>query len=84
MPDGDWRQFTPLEELLCSGPYTPLKTRLWNCLKYSDIKTIDELMHKSDRDLRRIKNMGKKSIKELRDVLAKLPPELAHGPMFHS
>lgn len=47
-----------------------LSVRSMNCLVDAGIRTIDVLCQYSERDLRRIKNFGSKSLKEIQDVLA--------------
>ena len=42
-----------------------LSTRALNCLKWRDINYIGELLELSDRDLMRIRNMGKHTFNEI-------------------
>lgn len=46
-----------------------LSARGYNCLKRANISTIKELLLKSEGDLSRVRNLGKKSIKEIKDKL---------------
>lgn len=43
--------------------------RSYNCLKRADISTIKQLLEKSESDLTKIRNLGRKSIKEIKDKL---------------
>lgn len=49
-----------------------LSARAYNCLKGSGITTVAELIMRSEGDLMLIRNMGKKSIQEVKDKLAAL------------
>jgi len=49
-----------------------LSVRSYNCLKRFGIQTVEELTQKSEDDMMRVRNLGKKSLKEVRDKLAEL------------
>ena len=49
----------------------PLQTRTVNALKKSKINTLHELAQKTDEDLEDIKNIGEKSLQEIKDLLVK-------------
>jgi len=49
-----------------------LSIRVLNCLRPENIQTIKELSAITDNELLRIPNLGKKSLREIKDVLAKL------------
>lgn len=56
---------------------TPVDTldvtvRTSNCLKYSGIPTVEELVKYTERDLMKIDNLGRKSVNEIRSVLASM------------
>jgi DNA-directed RNA polymerase subunit alpha len=53
---------TSIEEL-------ELSVRSYNCLKGADIKTIGELIHKTEDDLNKARNFGRKSLQEIIDKL---------------
>ena len=53
---------TPLEEL-------ELSVRSSNCLKNADIKTIGELTRKTEDDISKTRNFGKKSLQEIKEKL---------------
>lgn len=53
----------PIEEL-------ELSVRAFNCLKRADINTLDQLVEKSEDELGRVRNLGKKSIDEIIEKLA--------------
>jgi len=46
-----------------------LSVRAYNCLKNADIKYIGELVQKSEQEMLKTKNFGKKSLNEIKDVL---------------
>lgn len=49
----------------------PLQTRTINALKKSKIETLHQLAEKSDEELADIKNVGEKSLKEIKELLEK-------------
>ena len=49
-----------------------LSVRSYNCLKRANITTIAELTKKSEDEMMKIKNLGKKSLKEIKEKLAGL------------
>lgn len=49
-----------------------LSVRSFNCLKRANISTVDDLTQKSEDDMMRVRNLGKKSFKEVREKLAEL------------
>ncbi len=46
-----------------------LSVRSYNCLKNSDIKTIRDLVQKSETEMLKTKNFGRKSLNEIKDIL---------------
>ncbi|HSK71579.1 MAG TPA: DNA-directed RNA polymerase subunit alpha, partial [Pyrinomonadaceae bacterium] len=46
-----------------------LSVRSYNCLKNADIRTIRDLVRRSERDMLNTKNFGKKSLTEIKDLL---------------
>ena len=49
-----------------------LSVRSYNCLKRAAISTVLELTEKSEDDMMKVKNLGKKSLKEIKEKLASL------------
>ena len=49
-----------------------LSVRSYNCLKRANIQTVQELILRTEDDLSKVRNMGKKSIKEVKDKVANL------------
>ncbi len=47
-----------------------LSVRSYNCLKRASISTVLELTEKSEDDMMKVKNLGKKSLKEIKEKLA--------------
>ena len=74
-PDEDLTAFQatlerPVDEL-------ELSVRSYNCLKNADIQTIRDLVQKTESEMLKTKNFGKKSLQEIKEVLAEL--DLAPG-----
>jgi DNA-directed RNA polymerase subunit alpha len=49
-----------------------LSVRSYNCLKNSDIKTIRDLVQKTESEMLKTKNFGRKSLNEIKDILGPL------------
>lgn len=49
-----------------------LSVRSYNCLKRAGIQTVDELTRKTEDEMMRVRNLGKKSLKEVKDKLIEL------------
>ncbi|WP_425445957.1 DNA-directed RNA polymerase subunit alpha [Dethiothermospora halolimnae] len=49
-----------------------LSVRSYNCLKRAGINTVDELAQKSEEDMMKVRNLGKKSLQEVEKKLAEL------------
>lgn len=49
-----------------------LSVRSYNCLKRANIQTIHELIQKTEEDLSKVRNMGKKSTKEVKEKIENL------------
>ena len=47
-----------------------LSVRSYNCLKRAGIQTVLELTERTEEDMMKVKNLGKKSLKEIKDKLA--------------
>ena len=56
---------TPIEDL-------DFSVRAYNCLKRDGIHTIQDLVNKSESDMMKIRNLGKKSLKEVLDKIREL------------
>jgi len=46
--------------------------RSYNCLKNANIQTIRELVQKSENEMLKTKNFGRKSLNEIKDILTKM------------
>lgn len=55
----------PIEDL-------DLTVRSYNCLKRAGIQSVDELTQKTEEEMMRIRNLGKKSFKEIKEKLASI------------
>ncbi len=57
------------ENLLKSIDELELSVRAYNCLKNANIKTIADLVQKTEHEMMRTKNFGRKSLDEIRNVI---------------
>ena len=55
----------PIDEL-------DLSVRSFNCLKRAGINTVRELTNKTDEDMMKVRNLGKKSLEEVKEKLGHL------------
>jgi len=53
-----------------------LSVRSYNCLKNAGIRTIGELVQKSEAEMLKTKNFGRKSLNEIKEILTKMDLEL--------
>ena len=49
-----------------------LSVRSYNCLKRAGINTLQELTDKTESDMMRVRNLGRKSLEEVKNKLADL------------
>src|SRR5438034_10931817 len=49
-----------------------LSVRSYNCLKNANIRTIGELVTKSEAEMLKTKNFGRKSLNEIKEILASM------------
>ena len=49
-----------------------LSVRSYNCLKRAGIQTVDELTQKTEEEMIRVRNLGKKSMKEVKEKITEL------------
>ena len=54
-----------------------LSVRSFNCLKRAGIKTVDDLINKSEEEMMKVRNLGKKSFDEVKEKLQSLGFELS-------
>ena len=47
-----------------------LSVRSYNCLKRAGVQTVLELTEKTEEEMMKVKNLGKKSLKEIKEKLA--------------
>jgi DNA-directed RNA polymerase subunit alpha len=80
---------TPREEVSAERAYDPrqeylsrsvdeleLSVRAYNCLKNANIRTISELVQRSEQDMLRTKNFGRKSLNEIKELLSRMNLQL--------
>ena len=56
-----------------------LTVRSYNCLKRAGISSVQELTEKTEDEMARVRNLGKKSLKEVKEKLAELNLTFAHN-----
>ncbi len=56
-----------------------LSVRSYNCLKRADILTVADLVQKSEEDMMKVRNLGRKSLDEVENKLRELGLSLAHN-----
>jgi DNA-directed RNA polymerase subunit alpha len=49
-----------------------LSVRSYNCLKRAGINTVEELIQRTEEDMMKVRNLGKKSLEEVQTKLAEL------------
>jgi DNA-directed RNA polymerase subunit alpha len=49
-----------------------LSVRSYNCLKRAGINTVQELITKTEEDMMKVRNLGRKSLEEVQEKLAEL------------
>lgn len=49
-----------------------LSVRSYNCLKRAGINTVQELINQTEEDMMKVRNLGRKSLKEVKDKLAEM------------
>ena len=58
------------EKLAKSVDEMELSVRSYNCLKNANIRTIGELVQKSEAEMLKTKNFGRKSLNEIKEILS--------------
>ena len=69
-PDADEGLDAVNESLSKSMEELELSVRSYNCLKNADIQTIGDLVIRSEGDMLKTKNFGRKSLNEIKEILA--------------
>ena len=71
-PEGDNGQPVTNEHLDKSVEELELSVRSYNCLKNASIRTIRELVQKTEPEMLRTKNFGRKSLNEIKEILQRM------------
>jgi len=71
-PDSGLRQSEANEHLDKSVEELELSVRSYNCLKNANIRTIRELVQKTEPEMLRTKNFGRKSLNEIKEILGRM------------
>ncbi|MCP3982628.1 MAG: DNA-directed RNA polymerase subunit alpha [bacterium] len=61
-----------LDQMSRSVDELELSVRSYNCLKNANIKTLGDLVTKSEHEMLKTKNFGRKSLNEIKDILAEM------------
>ena len=56
-----------------------LSVRSYNCLKRAGINTVQELITKTEEDMMKVRNLGRKSLEEVQEKLEELGLGSSHG-----
>ena len=71
------RSFDPRQEYLDrSVDELELSVRAYNCLKNANLRTIGELVQRSEQEMLKTKNFGRKSLNEIKDILVSMNLQL--------
>jgi len=71
-PDAERLDAVANEHLDKSVEELELSVRSYNCLKNADIRTIRELVQKTEPEMLRTKNFGRKSLNEIKEILQEM------------
>ena len=71
-PEADREPLIANEHLDKSVEELELSVRSYNCLKNANIRTIRELVQKTEPEMLRTKNFGRKSLSEIKDLLTQM------------
>ncbi|MDA1000324.1 MAG: DNA-directed RNA polymerase subunit alpha [bacterium] len=72
LPEVDEQRSVLIENLNRSVEELELSVRSYNCLKNARIQTIGELVQKSESEMLRTRNFGRKSLNEIREILTEM------------
>jgi DNA-directed RNA polymerase subunit alpha len=61
-----------MEKLNKSVDEMELSVRSYNCLKNANIRTIGELVQKTESEMLKTKNFGRKSLNEIKEILGEM------------
>ena len=56
-----------------------LSVRSYNCLRRADIHTVEQLIEKTEDEISKVRNLGKKSLNEIKKRLAEIGLSLKQG-----
>ncbi|MBI4161542.1 MAG: DNA-directed RNA polymerase subunit alpha [Acidobacteria bacterium] len=70
--DADRERDRLMENLGRSVEELELSVRAYNCLKAADIRTIGDLVQKSESEMLKTKNFGRKSLNEIKEILGEM------------
>jgi DNA-directed RNA polymerase subunit alpha len=56
-----------------------LSVRSYNCLKRANINTVEDLVSKSEEDMMKVRNLGRKSLEEVKKKLQELDLSLVEN-----
>ncbi len=71
-PQVDEKKLKTITNLKRSVEELELSVRSYNCLKNENIKTIADLVQKTDQEMLKTRNFGRKSLNEIKEILAEM------------
>ena len=71
-PQVDEKKLKTVTNLKRSVEELELSVRSYNCLKNENIKTIADLVQKTDQEMLKTRNFGRKSLNEIKEILAEM------------
>jgi DNA-directed RNA polymerase subunit alpha len=69
----------PHEKMKMTIEELELSVRSFNCLKRANINTVEELTQRSEEDMMKVRNLGRKSLEEVRQKLEELNLDFKTG-----
>ena len=78
MPEVDEQKMKTLKALTKSVEELELSVRSYNCLKNANIKTLGDLVQKTDTEMLKTRNFGRKSLNEIKAILEEMGLSLGH------
>ena len=78
VPEIDEQKMKILKALTKSVEELELSVRSYNCLKNANIKTLGELVQKTDTEMLKTRNFGRKSLNEIKEILEEMGLSLGH------
>jgi len=72
VPEVDEQKMKTIKALAKSVEELELSVRSYNCLKNANIKTLGELVQKTDTEMLKTRNFGRKSLNEIKEIMEEM------------